>query len=158
MNEKDNVPVKMTLFFCGCLSGGGEGGSWTSVWLWTPHVSLWKDTIWKQERAVFLPFKSNSHTHTHPLSHSSIQMFCAVYCWCCVRLSLFTLQVESFMEARLWNKIFVWTQQKVHYQSSILQITEGFTIYKAQKNPPKNSLGRTQWRGLGEGCRYHTIH
>ena len=57
-------------FLCVCLSGGGQGGSCSSLWLWTPHVSLWKHPVWKQQWTLFLPLKGNTHTHTHTHTHT----------------------------------------------------------------------------------------
>lgn len=99
---------KLFVNVCNCLSGGGKGGSWSSLWFWTPHVSLWTETVWTQEWTFFLSVKSNANTLVNTVSvfYNQHEFFtvCAV---------LLDFQVESFMEARLWNNIFVWTQQKV---------------------------------------------
>lgn len=73
------------------LPGGGEGGSWTSLWLWTPHVSLWKNAVWIQEWSLFLPVKSNTHT----LKLAKLYKLCIltlgqINVWTCFCFSLFS--------------------------------------------------------------------
>lgn len=97
--HKEDISAFLWLF-----SGGGEGGSWPSLWLWSPCVSLWKDTLWKQEWTLFLPLQSNELKNP-PQYTDDHNMNALRY--------LLVFQVESIMEAKLWNKIFLWTQQKV---------------------------------------------
>lgn len=74
IGEKNNT--------CAFLSsGGGERSSWPSLWLWAPHVSLWKGTVWTEEWTLFLPVKSNTRANLHMFKHADDFIYLGLHCY-----------------------------------------------------------------------------
>lgn len=64
-------------------------------------------TLFEHKSGPFFYLSKVTHVQTYMCSNMLMISFI------CVCTVILYLQVEGYMEARLWNKIFVWTQQKV---------------------------------------------